>query len=67
MSLTDLMSAAQLDQYAQVGLIAFIVAFVLILWRIFAPRHRTTYERASRLPLEDETSSTPTRSRTPET
>jgi cbb3-type cytochrome oxidase subunit 3 len=53
MSLTDLMSAANLDQYAQVALIAFIIAFVLIVWRIFSPRNRATFERASRLPLDD--------------
>ena len=59
MSLTDLMSGAQLDHYAQVGLIAFMFAFALILWRTFSPRNRATYQRAGRLPLEDDTPSPP--------
>jgi cbb3-type cytochrome oxidase subunit 3 len=58
-SLTDLMSAAQLDHYAQVGLIAFMFAFALILWRTFSPRNRSTYQRAGRLPLEDDTPPSP--------
>lgn len=53
MSLTDLMSAANLDQYAQVGLIAFIVAFSLIVWRIFSRRNKSQYDAAARLPLDD--------------
>jgi cbb3-type cytochrome oxidase subunit 3 len=66
-SLTDLMSAAQLDHYAQVGLIAFMFAFALILWRTFSPRNRSMYQRAGQLPLEDEMSSPPrTPSSTPE-
>jgi len=53
-SLTDLMSGANLDHYAQVGLIAFMFAFALILWRTFSPRNRATYQRAGQLPLEDD-------------
>jgi hypothetical protein len=52
MSLTDLMSAANLDRYAQVALVAFIVAFVFILYRIFAPRFGAAYERARFLPFD---------------
>ena len=67
MSLTDLMSGAQLDHYAQIGLIAFMFAFALILWRTFSPRNRSTYQRAAHLPLEDETPSpSRTSSRPPE-
>lgn len=59
MSLTDLMSGADLDGYAQVSLILFLLAFLIILWRIFAPRFSATYEKAARMPLDDETPQTP--------
>lgn len=55
MSLTDLMSAADLDWYAQVALVAFMVAFGLIVWRIFSPRNRSAYDRARMLPLDEPT------------
>lgn len=55
MSLTELMSAANLDQYAQVALIAFMVAFGAIVWRTFSRRNRARYEDADRmLPLQDD-------------
>jgi cbb3-type cytochrome oxidase subunit 3 len=53
------MSAADLDVYAQVGLVAFIVAFGLILWRVFSPRNRDTYDKARLMPLDDERPQTP--------
>lgn len=53
MSLTDLMSAANLDHYAQVGLVAFMVAFGLIVWRIFQPRNKDRFDKAARMPLDD--------------
>lgn len=59
MSLTDLMSGADLDGYAQVSLILFLLAFVLVLWRVFSPRFRDTYRKAARMPLDDETPQTP--------
>jgi cbb3-type cytochrome oxidase subunit 3 len=54
MSLTDLMSAAGLESYPQVALIAFIIAFAIIVVRLFSPRNRERYERARNLPLEDQ-------------
>lgn len=59
MSLTELMSGADLDGYAQVSLILFLFAFAIILWRIFSPRFSATYEKAARMPLDDETPQTP--------
>jgi cbb3-type cytochrome oxidase subunit 3 len=59
MSLTELMSGADLDIYAQISLILFLVAFLLILWRIFSPRFSATYEKAALMPLDDETPQTP--------
>jgi cbb3-type cytochrome oxidase subunit 3 len=59
MSLTDIMSAANLDGYAQVALILFILAFVLIAWRVLSRRNDDTYEKAKRMPLDDEHPQTP--------
>ena len=59
MSLTDLMSGAHLDGYAQISLILFFLAFLVILWRVFSRRFSSTYERAARMPLDDENPQTP--------
>lgn len=59
MSLTELMSGANLDGYAQVSLLLFLFAFALVLWRIFSPRFKSTYDKAARMPLDDETPQTP--------
>jgi cbb3-type cytochrome oxidase subunit 3 len=59
MSLTELMSGANLDGYAQVSLIFFMIAFALVLWRIFSPRFSETYRKAARMPLDDEHPQTP--------
>jgi cbb3-type cytochrome oxidase subunit 3 len=58
-SLSEIMSGANLDFYAQVSLILFLVAFLLILWRIFSPRFSATYDKAAMMPLDDETPQTP--------
>jgi len=59
MSLTELMSGANLDEYAQVALVLFLLAFIMVLWRIFSPRFSATWDRAARMPLDDETPQTP--------
>jgi cbb3-type cytochrome oxidase subunit 3 len=59
MSLTDLMSAARLDAYPQIALIAFIVAFLIIVARLFSRRNAATYDRARMMPLDDDTPQTP--------
>ena len=59
MSLTELMSGANLDGYAQVSLLLFLVAFGFVLWRVFSPRYSATYQKAAHMPLDDETAQTP--------
>lgn len=59
MSLTAIMSGAKLDFYAQVSLVLFLIAFGFVLWRVFAPRFKDTYDRAARMPLDDENPQTP--------
>lgn len=60
MSLTEIMSSAGLSRYAEIALVLFIAAFILILWRIYAPSRKRALERASRLPLDDDTGRPPT-------
>ncbi len=54
MSLTEIMSGAGLSRYAEVALVLFVLAFVLIVWRIYRPSRRTSLERQARLPLDDD-------------
>lgn len=54
MSLTEIMSAAGLSRYAEVALVLFFLAFLVILWRIYAPSRKRALERASRIPLDDD-------------
>ena len=53
MSLTDVMSHAGLSGYAEVALVLFLIAFVVIVARTFAPGRRADHDRAARLPLDD--------------
>lgn len=57
MSLTDLMSGAQLDNYAQFSLILFLLAFLIVVVRLFSRRNDATFQRAAHLPLEDDITS----------
>lgn len=51
MSLSDIMSAAGLAGYAEVGLILFLLAFVAIAIRTMARGRGAEWERARQLPL----------------
>ncbi len=48
------MSGANLDVYAQVALVVFLIAFALIVWRIYSPRYKAIHEIAKMMPLDDE-------------
>ena len=63
MKLSDIMSAAGLSRYAEVALVLFMLAFVLVLWRVFKPSAKAKYDRAARMPLDDETTQTPRNSK----
>lgn len=54
MSLTELMSNAGLSRYAEVALLLFFFAFVVIVWRVFSPSRRLSLESQARLPLDDD-------------
>ena len=54
MHLADVMSHAGLSGYAIVAMILFMLAFGGIVWSVFQPSRRDEFDRAERLPLEDE-------------
>ena len=44
-----------LSQFAQTGgLLLFVFAFIMVLIYALAPRNRKNFDRAARIPLEDE-------------
>lgn len=53
MRLSDIMSGAGLSGYAEIALILFLVAFLLIAVSVFAPSRTREFEEASRMPLDD--------------
>ncbi len=54
MSLTDLMSGADLWVYPTIALVIFLTIFVGVVARVLSRRARGEMERAARLPLEDD-------------
>ena len=59
MSLTDIMSAAGLTTWAELGLILCFITFVAIVMWVFAVRKKPSYEHQRRLPLDDNEDSVP--------
>jgi cbb3-type cytochrome oxidase subunit 3 len=56
MSLTEIMSNAGLSRYAELALLLFVFAFVVIIARLYRPSRRNELERQAKLPLEDDPS-----------
>jgi cbb3-type cytochrome oxidase subunit 3 len=54
MKLSDIMGHAGLAGYAEIALVIFILAFLVLLIRIFAPSRRQEMDRARQMPLDDE-------------
>ena len=59
MSLTEIMSSAGLSGYAEVALLLFFFAFLVIVWRIFRPSRRQELERHKTMPLDNDAPSHP--------
>jgi hypothetical protein len=57
MKLSDIMSAAGLASYAEIGLILFTVAFVAVAIRVLWFDKREELESIARIPLEQEPTS----------
>ena len=50
MRLSEIMSHAGLSGYAEVALVLFLVAFLLIAVSVFAPSRKQEFDAASRMP-----------------
>ena len=59
MKLSDIMSYAELSQYAEVALVLFLIAFIAIAIHTYWPSRAAELHAASRLPLEDDQIITP--------
>lgn len=53
MKLSDVMSAADLAIYAEVGLVLFLAAFVAVVIRVLWPGRDDDYEKAMMIPLSE--------------
>jgi cbb3-type cytochrome oxidase subunit 3 len=62
MSLTEIMSSSGLSSYAEVALLLFFFAFLVIMWRIFRPSKKRELESHKTMPLDNESSANPPRS-----
>lgn len=51
MKLSDVMGAMDLAAYAEIGLILFLVAFVLVAISLYRNAERDVWERARHMPL----------------
>jgi cbb3-type cytochrome oxidase subunit 3 len=54
MSLTEIMSNAGLARYAELALVLFVFAFIVILVRVYWPSNREKLEKQARMPLKDD-------------
>ena len=63
MRLSDIMSHAGLSTYAEVALVIFLIAFLLIAVGVFAPSRKREFDEASRMPLDDVHPQSPRQSR----
>lgn len=59
MRLSDIMSNAGLSTYAEIALVIFLIAFLLITLSVFAPSRKQEFDEASRMPLDDTHPQTP--------
>jgi len=51
---SDVMSAAGLAIYAELGLVLFLAVFVAVVVRLLWPGRTAEFERLARIPLDDE-------------
>lgn len=57
-SIADVVSASGLHIYAEIALVLFFIAFATILTQVLT-RRQSTWDRAARLPFDDETTTAP--------
>lgn len=61
MTLSDLMSGANLAIFAKVGMVLFVIAFLGIAWWVFRPANRKRWKTDANMPLDDVHPQTPRR------
>jgi len=54
MRLSDIMGHAGLSRFAEIALVIFMIAFIAIVIRTWAPSRRAEQERARHLPFDDD-------------
>ncbi|MCU0303710.1 MAG: cbb3-type cytochrome c oxidase subunit 3 [Thermoanaerobaculales bacterium] len=54
MKLSDIMGAAGLASWAEIGLVVSFITFAAIVLYVFVIRSRASYEDARHLPLDDD-------------
>ena len=54
MKLSDIMGAADLSIYAEVGLVLFMAAFMGVLFRLFFAGGDLNFDEVNRIPLREE-------------
>ena len=59
MKLSDIMGAAGLTSWAEIGLVISVITFAAIVAYVFVVRSKASYEDARRLPLDGDESRTP--------
>ena len=57
-SIADVVSASGLHVYAEIALVLFFIAFATILTQVLT-RRQSTWDRAARLPFDDDATPTP--------
>ena len=55
MKLSDVVGHSGLALYPQIALVLFLLAFAIVVVRLFLPSHRALYERGARMALDDGT------------
>ena len=53
MRLSDIMANAGLSMYAEVALVLFLLAFLVIVWWVFRRANKARWKSAAQMPLDD--------------
>lgn len=53
MKLSDIVSHAGLELYPQIALVLFLLAFAIVVVRLFLPSQQALYQQGARMALDD--------------
>lgn len=53
MKLSDIVGHAGLELYPQIALVLFLIAFAIVVVRLFLPSQQALYKRGARMALDD--------------